>query len=79
MRFDMSPSLPMNPQYIHNIVTTVYVKLVWECNFLDTIWLEVIYEKSIVTEQQQQEKCFVLLCSPPFLMPVLSEYSKHYC
>lgn len=74
MRFDMNASLPVNPWNL----TIVCVTLVWECTFLDPVWLEVIYEKSNVTEQPQETKCFVLLCSPPLLVPVLSECSKHY-
>lgn len=74
VRFDTIASLPVNTWNL----TTVCVKLVWEHTFLDTVWLEVIYEKSKVTEQQQRAKCFVVLCAPPLLVPVLSEYSKHY-
>lgn len=60
-RCGMNVSLPVNPPRL----TTVRVKLVWECMFLDIIRLKVIYEKSNVTEQNQQMKWFVLSCYLP--------------
>lgn len=52
-------------QWIRRL-TTVCVKLEWECMFLDTVWLKAIYEKSNSTEQDQQTKCFVLSCCLAF-------------